>query len=71
MAHWIAELRKEHGLTQVTLAKGLGINESALSRIERGLSAPSYQTLTKLCEIFGTEKVSEHLPDFPGIIKGD
>lgn len=66
MEHWITQLRRKNSLTQAQLADRLKIHVNAVSRIERGISSPSYETLTKLCEIFGTEEVTKFLPNYPG-----
>lgn len=45
----IAEIRQERGLTQLALAKGAGIPQQRLSRIESGQSKLSYLDATALC----------------------
>lgn len=45
----IVELRKERGLTQLDFAEKLGIEDSALRRIEKGRTNPTLKTLLKIC----------------------
>ncbi len=45
------ELRKELWLSQEELAESLGIQQSALSRIESGRGNPSYITLMKIARM--------------------
>ncbi|MFA7637410.1 MAG: helix-turn-helix domain-containing protein, partial [Monoglobales bacterium] len=48
----IAELRKKHNITQIELARRLGITNRAVSKWESGISAPSMETLYKICKCF-------------------
>lgn len=48
----IAALRKEKGMTQVELAKKMGVTDKAVSKWERDLSFPDVNTIPKLAEIF-------------------
>ena len=48
----IASLRKEKGMTQVDLAKLIGISQSALSQYEADKRTPDSKTLIKMAEIF-------------------
>lgn len=48
----IAAYRKLRNWSQAELAERLEITAVSLSRIERGLAAPRFQTLEKLCQIF-------------------
>ncbi len=48
----IAELRKKNAMTQVELAKKMGVTDKAVSKWERDLSFPDVNTLPKLAEIF-------------------
>lgn len=50
----LRKLRKEHKLSQQALAKMLGVNQTAVSQWERGITAPSAGLLTQLCEILNT-----------------
>lgn len=49
---FIAQLRKETGLTQVQLAEKLGITGGAVSKWERGLCYPDIELVAKLSEEF-------------------
>lgn len=49
----IAELRKQHGMTQVELAEKMGVTDKAVSKWERDLSCPDINSLPDLAEILG------------------
>ena len=49
----IAELRKQHGMTQLELAEKMGVTEKAVSKWERDLSCPDINSLPNLAEILG------------------
>ena len=49
----IRTLRKREGLTQVDLAKKLGVSRSSVCAYEAGTREPSNETLTKMSQIFG------------------
>ena len=49
----IAELRKQHGMTQLELAGKMGVTDKAVSKWERDLSCPDVNSLPKLAEILG------------------
>ena len=49
----IAELRKEKGLTQEQLGEKLFVTDKAVSKWERGASAPGVDLLEKLAEVLG------------------
>lgn len=51
----IAELRKEAGFTQKTLAEALHITDKAVSKWERGLSLPDILLLPKLSLLLGVD----------------
>ncbi len=48
----IYELRKKYGMTQGELASKIGITNRAVSKWENGISAPSIDTLYKICNCF-------------------
>ena len=47
----IAELRKQHGMTQLELAEKMGVTDKAVSKWERDLSCPDINSVPKLAEI--------------------
>ena len=49
----IAELRKQHGMTQLELAEKMGVTDKAVSKWERDLSWPDINSLPTLAEIHG------------------
>lgn len=49
----IVQLRKKHGLTQSQLAEKLNYSDKAVSKWERGESAPDIFIIKKLSDIFG------------------
>ena len=49
----IAELRKEHGMTQLELAEKMGVTDKAVSKWERDLSCPDINSLPNLAKILG------------------
>ena len=49
---FIAEARKEKGMTQKDIADKLGITDKAVSKWERGESMPDVMTLVQLSELF-------------------
>ena len=48
----IAELRKQHGMTQLDLANQLNVSDKTISKWERDLSLPDIHVLTQLASIF-------------------
>lgn len=49
----IAELRKQHGMTQLELAEKMGVTDKAVSKWERDLSCLDINSLPNLAEILG------------------
>ena len=47
----IAELRKQHGMTQLELAEKMGVTDKAVSKWERDLSCPDINSIPRLAEI--------------------
>lgn len=45
-------LRQEKKLTQKQLAATIGVDQRTVSAWENGVCEPSYELLSKLCEIF-------------------
>ena len=54
----IAELRKQHGMTQLELAEKMGVTDKAVSKWERDLSCPDINSIPNLAQILG-ESVEE------------
>ena len=54
---FIAEKRKEKGLTQAEVAGALYVTVTAVSKWERGVTYPDITLISDLCEIL---EVSEH-----------
>lgn len=50
---FVAELRKEKGMTQKDLARGLYVSDKAVSKWERGLALPDVALLIPLAETLG------------------
>ena len=53
IGRFIACRRKEHGLTQMQLAKALGITDRAVSKWETGRSLPDASIMLDLCGMLG------------------
>ena len=51
---YLKQIREKSGLTQVDVAKMLGISKQAYNNYERGRREADYETLLKLAEILGT-----------------
>jgi transcriptional regulator with XRE-family HTH domain len=49
----LRQLRRQKDLTQEQLADAAGISVDMLSNIERGVNAPSFETLAKLARVLG------------------
>ena len=49
----IAELRKQHGMTQLELADKMGVTDKAVSKWERDLSCPDINSIPNLAGILG------------------
>lgn len=57
----IRELRRSADLSQTELAKKAGIDQSDLSKIEKGLSNPSIKQITKVLSILGKKITIEDI----------
>jgi transcriptional regulator with XRE-family HTH domain len=51
--HLVREARKRAGLSQAELARRVGTTQSVISRLERGATAPSMQTISDLLRACG------------------
>lgn len=49
----IRETRERHGLSQARLARRAATTQAVVSRIERGLTAPSFETAARLLGAMG------------------
>ena len=47
----LRQIRRQKDLTQEQLAEAVGVSVEFLSNIERGINAPSFETLEKLCAV--------------------
>jgi transcriptional regulator with XRE-family HTH domain len=63
----LRQLRRERDLTQEQLAEAAEISLDMLSNIERGINAPSFETIAKLSE--GLKLPPRELFDFSGLDK--
>lgn len=61
----LRDLREERGVSMRTLARQSGLSANALSMIERGLTSPSVNTLTKLADALAVPITAffRHEPD--------
>ena len=50
---FIAECRKQNGLTQLQLSEKLSITDKAVSKWERGIAMPDTSIMLELCDILG------------------
>jgi len=48
---FIADRRKQNGLTQLQLAEKLGITDKAVSKWERGIAMPDSSIMLELCDV--------------------
>jgi transcriptional regulator with XRE-family HTH domain len=44
------QLRRQRNITQERLAEGISVSVDLISNIERGVNAPSFETIQKLSE---------------------
>jgi len=61
-------LRKRKGLSQKQLAEALGVDQSSISKYERGTRTPSVTSLILLVKTLGKDDESEIISD---LILGD
>lgn len=54
--------RSDHGLSQVQLAKKLGMKQPMVARLEAGEKNPTWDTLVRLSERLGIEFVVDIIP---------
>ena len=53
LGHFIAEIRKEKGMTQAELASKLCVTDKAISKWERGLGLPDINSIEPLADALG------------------
>lgn len=49
--------RKAKKLTQAELAERVGVSTEMISKMERGIASPSFQTIEKLADVLGVPEV--------------
>lgn len=60
--HLIREARRRAGLSQRELAERLGTTQSAIARMERGRTEPSYERVAEAVRSCGMDLVPQLLP---------
>ena len=60
--HFLAQLRREKGMTQKELAATLYVSDKAVSKWERGLSVPDISLLVPLAEQLNVTHSAAHNP---------
>lgn len=58
-------IRTSHGLSQVDLAKSMGVSQSAISAWERGTREPNFEACEHLADIFNIPLSSLMIPSEP------
>lgn len=51
----LRQIRRHKDLTQEQLAEAIGVSMAFVSNMERGVNAPSFETVEKLAEVLGVE----------------
>ena len=59
----IQDLRKQNAMSQVDLAKAVGVTQSCVSFWENRLTIPNVANLTKLAELFSVD-ISELVKEY-------
>jgi ribosome-binding protein aMBF1 (putative translation factor) len=66
LANQVIELRKQLGLSQSALAERSGIDQADISRIERGVGNPTWNTVRALTRALGVRiKLEDDSPKTP------
>lgn len=65
LAMQLIALREKRGLSQSELARQTGINQSEISRIERGSGNPTEKTLIRLADALGADLQLIERSDIP------
>ncbi len=55
----VPRIRRALGLTQAQLAKRAGVSQSAVAKIERGTTSPSYEVVRRLFECLEAERAEK------------
>jgi DNA-binding XRE family transcriptional regulator len=55
LASQLMILRKRNKLTQIDLARRAGVNQSVISRLERGAANASQDSLERIAQVFGVQ----------------
>jgi transcriptional regulator with XRE-family HTH domain len=58
----LRRVRRRHGVSQRSLARRAGTSQAAISRIESGLEAPSFERFAQLLLVLGERPVLETEP---------
>ncbi len=58
----VRSVRLRHGVSQRSLARRAGTTQAAISRIESGLEAPSFERFTQLLLVLGEQPVLHTAP---------
>jgi len=58
----LRRVRRRHGVSQRSLARRAGTTQAAISRIEAGLEAPSFERFTQLLMVLGERPVLDTAP---------
>ena len=55
ISNQITALRKQHGLTQATLADAVGVTRQTIIAIEQNRYSPSLETAFRIARVFGVD----------------
>lgn len=66
---YLRKLRKEKGLSQQELSELLGVNQTAISQWERGITTPSSRMLLQLSQLFGV--TPNQILNYDGVVYTD
>lgn len=53
----VRQIRRQRDMTQEQLAEAVGVSAEFISNVERGINAPSFDTLEKLAEALNVAPV--------------
>lgn len=63
--------RKAEGLTQTGLAEKVGLSLDMIGRLERGLTAPSFETIEKLAKVLNIPEAALFGPNLMALPTGE